>query len=107
VLIVHSAISGITDRLECLLDAAIGQAQEDELRAIEECHRRLASELAIPLGAEVQRAPADLDRLECLLDAAIGQAQEDELRAIEECHRRLASELAIPLGAEVQRALAE
>jgi diaminopimelate decarboxylase/aspartate kinase len=60
VLIVHSAISGITDRLECLLDAAIGQAQEDELRAIEECHRRLASELAIPLGAEVQRALAEL-----------------------------------------------
>ena len=59
VLIVHSAISGITDRLECLLDAAIGQAQEDELRAIEECHRRLASELAIPLGAEVQRALAE------------------------------------------------
>src|ERR1700683_592001 len=59
-LIVHSAITGVTDRLERLLDAAIGQAPEEELQAIEECHRRLASELAIPLGAEVERALAAL-----------------------------------------------
>ena len=50
VLIVHSAVSGVTDRLEKLLDAARGQAQEEELRLIEERHRRLAAELGIPLG---------------------------------------------------------
>ena len=60
VLIVHSALAGITDRLERLLDAAIGQAQEEELRAIEERHRRLAAELAVPLGEEVERHFAEL-----------------------------------------------
>jgi len=35
VLIVHSAISGITDRLEKLLDAAMARAHESELAAIE------------------------------------------------------------------------
>jgi diaminopimelate decarboxylase/aspartate kinase len=60
VLIVHSAFCGITDRLERLLDAAIGQAQEEELRAIEERHRRLAAELGVPIGTEVERQLAEL-----------------------------------------------
>jgi diaminopimelate decarboxylase/aspartate kinase len=60
VLIVHSAISGITDRLERLLDAAIGHAQEEELRAIEERHRQLAAELSVPLGEDVERRLAEL-----------------------------------------------
>ena len=50
VLIVHSALSGVTDRLERLLHAAIGQSQEEELRVIEERHRRLAAELGIGVG---------------------------------------------------------
>jgi diaminopimelate decarboxylase/aspartate kinase len=60
VLIVHSAVTGITDRLERLLDAAIGQAQEEELRAIEERHRRLAAELGVALGDDVERQLAEL-----------------------------------------------
>jgi diaminopimelate decarboxylase/aspartate kinase len=35
VLIVHSAVTGITDRLERLLDSALIRAHDDELRAIE------------------------------------------------------------------------
>jgi diaminopimelate decarboxylase/aspartate kinase len=50
VLIVHSAVSGITDRLERLLDSALVRAHEDELRAIEERHHRLAGELGIAIG---------------------------------------------------------
>jgi diaminopimelate decarboxylase/aspartate kinase len=60
VMIVHSAIAGITDRLERLLDAAIGQSQDEELRAIEERHRHLAQELGVPLGEEVERQLAEL-----------------------------------------------
>jgi diaminopimelate decarboxylase/aspartate kinase len=60
VLIVHSAVSGITDRLERLLDAAIGDAQEEELRAIEARHRALADELGVPLGEDVERCLAEL-----------------------------------------------
>jgi bifunctional diaminopimelate decarboxylase / aspartate kinase len=63
VLIVHSAITGITDRLEKLLDAALGQSEEEELRAIEERHRRLASELGIPLGSDVERHLAELRQI--------------------------------------------
>jgi diaminopimelate decarboxylase/aspartate kinase len=55
VLIVHSAVSGITDRLERLLDAAVGQAHEEELKAIEERHRRLAADLGVSLGEDVER----------------------------------------------------
>ncbi len=60
VLIVHSAVSGITDRLEKLLDAPTAQAQETELRGIEERHRELAAALGVPPGDEVERLLAEL-----------------------------------------------
>jgi diaminopimelate decarboxylase/aspartate kinase len=60
VLIVHSAITGITDRLEKLLDAALAQTHEVDLRAIEERHAQLAGELGIPLGTEVEQYLAEL-----------------------------------------------
>jgi diaminopimelate decarboxylase/aspartate kinase len=56
VLVVHSAVSGITDRLEKLLAAATAGAHEPVLAAIEERHRSLAAEL----GLEV--ADAGLER---------------------------------------------
>ncbi len=62
-LIVHSAVSGVTDRLEKLLDAARGQAQEEELRLIEERHRRLAAELGIPLGELCERQLGELRQI--------------------------------------------
>ncbi|HEY2399090.1 MAG TPA: hypothetical protein VGI23_01985, partial [Steroidobacteraceae bacterium] len=60
VLIVHSAVTGITDRLEKLLDAALAQKHDSEMRAIEERHIRLAQELGIELGPEVERYLAEL-----------------------------------------------
>ncbi|HYL02446.1 MAG TPA: bifunctional aspartate kinase/diaminopimelate decarboxylase [Steroidobacteraceae bacterium] len=60
VLLVHSAVRGITDRLERLLDAAVAQAPEEELQGIEERHRQLAADLGVPLGAEVEREFAEL-----------------------------------------------
>jgi diaminopimelate decarboxylase/aspartate kinase len=63
VLLVHSAVSGITDRLERLLEAAVGEAHETELRAIEERHRQLAADLGVPLGEEVERHLAELGEL--------------------------------------------
>ncbi len=60
VLIVHSAVSGITDRLERLLDAATLQAPEQELSAIEACHRHLADELGVPLGTDIERILEEL-----------------------------------------------
>jgi len=63
VLIVHSAITGITDRLGRLLDAAISQSHAGELQAIEERHRRLAAELGIPLGEELERQLAEIGEI--------------------------------------------
>ncbi len=60
VLIVHSAITGITDRLERLLEAAMAQAHEEELAFIEARHRALASELSVPLGEDVERQLSEL-----------------------------------------------
>jgi bifunctional diaminopimelate decarboxylase / aspartate kinase len=63
VLIVHSAVTGITDRLEKLLDAAMARVHEGELNAIEERHVRLAAELGIPLGPEIERYLAELRQI--------------------------------------------
>jgi diaminopimelate decarboxylase/aspartate kinase len=63
VLAVHSALAGITDHLERLLDAAIGAAPEEELRAIEERHLRLAAELGVPLPSEVERQLTELGEI--------------------------------------------
>ena len=63
VLIVHSAVTGITDRLEKLLDATAAEAQNEQLRAIEERHRRLVAELGIPLGAAIEQHLAELRQI--------------------------------------------
>ena len=60
VLLVHSALSGITDCLERLLAAAVGGAHEPELRAIEERHLQLAAELGVSPGEELGRHFAEL-----------------------------------------------
>jgi bifunctional diaminopimelate decarboxylase / aspartate kinase len=54
VLVVHSAVSGITDRLEKLLAAALGAAHEPVLASIEDRHRALAEELGIGVSAELE-----------------------------------------------------
>src|SRR3984885_2622850 len=54
VLVVHSAVSGVTDRLEKLLAAALGAAHEPVLASIEERHRALAEELGIGVSAELE-----------------------------------------------------
>jgi bifunctional diaminopimelate decarboxylase / aspartate kinase len=63
VLLVHSALSGVTDRLEELLDAAEPRERQRLLDAIEESHRRLARELAIPISAELARQFAELRQI--------------------------------------------
>ena len=54
VLIVHSAISGITDRLEKLLAAALAGEHAGALAVVEERHRQLCAELGIEVGAQLQ-----------------------------------------------------
>jgi diaminopimelate decarboxylase/aspartate kinase len=63
VLVVHSAVSGITDRLEKLLAAALGGAHEPLLTSIEERHRALADELGISVSAELNEYFAQLRQM--------------------------------------------
>ncbi|MDE2450825.1 MAG: bifunctional aspartate kinase/diaminopimelate decarboxylase [Gammaproteobacteria bacterium] len=79
VLIVHSAVTGITDRLEKLLVAARGDAQEEELRIILERHQQLATELGIPLGPDCARQLAELRQIAAGI-ALIGEVS-DHTRA--------------------------
>src|SRR3984957_20977357 len=60
VLIVHSALSGVTDRLEELLDPARAHERETLLDGIEARHRELARELALDVSAELLRQFAEL-----------------------------------------------
>jgi diaminopimelate decarboxylase/aspartate kinase len=63
VLVVHSAISGITDRLEKLLAAALAGAHEPVMQAIEERHRLLADELGIGISPELKQYFTELRQI--------------------------------------------
>jgi bifunctional diaminopimelate decarboxylase / aspartate kinase len=54
VLVVHSAITKVTDMLEKLLAAASAGAPDDALQAIEDRHRQLATELGVGVSAQLQ-----------------------------------------------------
>ncbi|HXS26549.1 MAG TPA: bifunctional aspartate kinase/diaminopimelate decarboxylase [Steroidobacteraceae bacterium] len=79
VLVVHSAITGITDRLERLLDVAERERQAELLAAIEERHRALASELGIEVGPELERHFAELGQIAAGV-ALVGEVS-DRIRA--------------------------
>ena len=60
VLVVHSAVSGITDRLETLLAAALAGTHEATLTDIEQRHSALAGELGIGVSAELEHYFSEL-----------------------------------------------
>src|SRR5512145_3235669 len=61
--VVHSALSGITDRLEQLLAKALGGEWEPVMEQIERRHADLSRDLGIPLGAELDRHFAELRKM--------------------------------------------
>ena len=63
VLVVHSAVTGITDKLEKLLDAALHKKHDEAMAAIEGRHRQLAAELGIPVGEELERYFSELKQI--------------------------------------------
>jgi diaminopimelate decarboxylase/aspartate kinase len=54
VLVVHSAITKITDMLEKLLSAATAGTPDEALRAVEDRHRELTTELALSVSPQLQ-----------------------------------------------------
>ncbi len=98
VLIVHSALSGITDRLERLLEGALQGAHAAILDDIEQRHRALAADLGVPVDATLQR---QLDELRQL---AAGIALVGEVSARTRARAMSAGELmATALGAAYLR----
>jgi diaminopimelate decarboxylase/aspartate kinase len=61
--VVHSAVSGITDRLEALLAAALAGYPETALAQIEDRHAKLAADLGIELPRGVKRQLAELRQI--------------------------------------------
>jgi bifunctional diaminopimelate decarboxylase / aspartate kinase len=63
VLVVHSAISGITDRLETLLAAALAGTHETTLSDIEQRHRALAAELGVGVSPALEHYFSELRQM--------------------------------------------
>jgi bifunctional diaminopimelate decarboxylase / aspartate kinase len=63
VLIVHSAVSGITDRLEKLLNAALTGEHGAALEAIVARHRQLCDELGVASSAQLDGYFAELQTI--------------------------------------------
>ncbi|HMK85751.1 MAG TPA: bifunctional aspartate kinase/diaminopimelate decarboxylase [Steroidobacteraceae bacterium] len=62
-LVVHSALSGVTDRLEALLSAALAGEHSHALERIESLHRQLARDLEIVPAALFESLLADLQAM--------------------------------------------
>lgn len=63
VLVVHSALTGITDRLEKLLEGALRGEFEPVLADIEQRHRALAAEMGVEIGPELTRHFSELRQM--------------------------------------------
>jgi diaminopimelate decarboxylase/aspartate kinase len=63
VLVVHSAVTGITDKLEKLLEAALQQKHEEAMAVIEKRHRDLAAELGVPIGPALEKHFSELRQI--------------------------------------------
>lgn len=77
--VVHSALSGITDRLESLLIAAITGTHRNVLVEIETVHRELAQRLSIVPNGLFERFLADLERM--AESIAASREVDDRMRA--------------------------
>jgi bifunctional diaminopimelate decarboxylase / aspartate kinase len=79
VLIVHSAVTGTTDKLEKLIESALHGSHEEVLSAIQERHRRLAAELQVPVSAQLERQFQELGQISAEV-ALVGELS-DKTRA--------------------------
>jgi diaminopimelate decarboxylase/aspartate kinase len=63
VLIVHSAVTGTTDKLERLIESALRGSHEQVFAAIQERHRSLATELQISVSLALERQFQELGQI--------------------------------------------
>ncbi|HEV7714388.1 MAG TPA: hypothetical protein VGO53_02265, partial [Steroidobacteraceae bacterium] len=79
VLVVHSAVTGITDKLEKLLDAALQQKHEEAFAVIETRHRQLAADLGVAVSPALERHFSELKQIAAGI-ALVGEVS-DKTRA--------------------------
>lgn len=79
VVIVHSALSGVTDRLERLLAASLASDPADVLETLEARHRLLAADLGIELPASIETHLNELRQIAAGI-ALLGETS-DRIRA--------------------------
>jgi diaminopimelate decarboxylase/aspartate kinase len=91
-LIVHSAVSGITDRLEKLLVAALAGAQEPVMADIEQRHRTLAGELGVGASAQLERYFAELRQI-AAGSALTGEISDRTRARVMACGELMATEI--------------
>src|SRR5258706_3899585 len=82
VLVVHSAVSGITDRLEKLLQSAQSGEPEALLALIEERHVQLARELGVGQSPALQASFAELRGAAQAIAAARTVSDADRARVL-------------------------
>jgi diaminopimelate decarboxylase/aspartate kinase len=94
VLIVHSALSGVTDLLEKLLIAAPGGDHGPLLAALDARHRQLATELEIRIGSAFEKLLAELGQWLQEIEGAGAVCAPTRARVMA-CGELLASELGV------------
>jgi diaminopimelate decarboxylase/aspartate kinase len=77
--VVHSALSGVTDLLETLLSKALARDQDALLAQIEQRHRELAAQMNLGSGEALERLLAELRQLAAGI-ALVGEVS-DRVRA--------------------------
>ena len=92
VLVVHSALSGVTDRLEKLLAGALAGAHEPLLAALEDQHRKLAAELKLPAIPALDQIFGDLRQLVASI-ARAGEISDRTRARVMGCGELMATEL--------------
>jgi diaminopimelate decarboxylase/aspartate kinase len=92
VLLVHSAVTGITDRLDKMLDASLLRTQEPDLSAIEERHAQLAAELGIPLNTSVEQSLTELRQIAAGI-ALVGEVSDHTRARVMSAGELMATEL--------------
>lgn len=77
--VVHSALSGVTDRLESLLNSALTGGHSTALEGLEVLHRDLGRQLGVAPGERFEAFLSELERLAA--DVARSRALDDRRRA--------------------------
>ena len=92
ILVVHSALSGVTDRLEKLLAAALVGEHAAVLAALEERHRALSGELGVGFSPALEQFLAELRQMAAGI-ALMGEVSDRTRARVMACGELMATEI--------------